>query len=87
MKQAQQTIKRHVIEIFTSFEPQWRQFTNGPIEGCNNKIKAMKRTAFCFRNFYNFRMRNLIAFNNSYFAINYKQNAKAAVSPIGNTTA
>ena len=87
MKQAQQTIKHHVIEILNSFEPQWRQFTNGPIEGCNNKIKAIKRTAFGFRNFYNFRMRILIAFSNSYFAINYKQHAKAAVSLIGNTTA
>ncbi|GFO99037.1 transposase [Lactobacillus helveticus] len=44
--------------------------TNGPVEGTNNKIKVIKRTAYGFRNFFNFRARILLALPNSYFAIN-----------------
>jgi len=87
MKQAQKTIKHHFAEILNSFKSPWRHFTNGPIEGSNNKIKAIKRTAYGFRNFYNFRMRILIAFSNSYYAINYRQSAKTAAPPIGNAAA
>ena len=32
-------------------------------EGCNNDIKALKRAAFGFRNFRNFRARILLAAN------------------------
>nr|WP_258026743.1 transposase [Staphylococcus chromogenes] len=34
--------------------------TNGPIEGINNKIKLIKRVAYGYRNFNNFRNRILI---------------------------
>ena len=34
--------------------------TNGVIEGLNNKIKSIKRTAFGYSNFSNFRKRILI---------------------------
>ncbi|NJH65138.1 ISL3 family transposase, partial [Staphylococcus agnetis] len=34
--------------------------TNGPIEGINNKIKLIKRVAYGYRNFYNFKNRILI---------------------------
>lgn len=36
--------------------------TNGPAEGINNKIKVIKRMAYGFRNFANFRLRILTAF-------------------------
>lgn len=36
--------------------------TNGPAEGINNKIKLIKRMAYGFRNFANFRLRILAAF-------------------------
>lgn len=36
--------------------------TNGPAEGVNNKIKVIKRMAYGFRNFANFRLRILTAF-------------------------
>ncbi|MCA1356164.1 transposase, partial [Weissella cibaria] len=50
-------------------------FSNGPIEGSNNKIKAIKRTAYGFRSFKNFRLRILISFKNSFYSMNYKQKA------------
>ena len=34
--------------------------TNGVIEGLNNKIKSVKRTAFGYSNFSNFKKRILI---------------------------
>ena len=36
--------------------------TNGPSEGVNNKVKLVKRRAYGFRNFANFRLRILTAF-------------------------
>lgn len=36
------------------------KYTNGVIEGINNKIKAIKRIAFGYRSFFNFRNRILI---------------------------
>ena len=35
-------------------------YSNGPMEGYNNKIKTLKRTAFGFRNFTNFKARILL---------------------------
>lgn len=39
------------------------EYTNGFTEGCNNKIKVLKRIAFGYRNFANFRQRILLSFN------------------------
>ena len=39
------------------------KYTNGFTEGCNNKIKELKRIAFGYRNFTNFRQRILLSFN------------------------
>lgn len=36
------------------------KYTNGVIEGINNKIKVIKRIAFGYRSFFNFRNRILI---------------------------
>ncbi|MBU5983646.1 transposase, partial [Limosilactobacillus reuteri] len=41
-------------------------------EGTNNKIKVIKRTAYGFRNFFNFRIRILLALPNTYIAINWR---------------
>lgn len=38
-------------------------FSNGKLEGTNNLIKVIKRIAFGFRNFYNFRARILLISN------------------------
>lgn len=38
-------------------------YTNGIIEGFNNKIKVIKRNGYGFRNFWNFRRRIMTAFN------------------------
>nr|WP_274598451.1 transposase [Weissella confusa] len=51
------------------------RFSNGPIEGSNNKIKAIKRMAYGFRSFKNCRLRILISSKNSFYSMNYKQKA------------
>ena len=43
-------------EILNSMDVPW---SNGFIEGCNNKTKALKRVCFGMRNFSNFRKRIL----------------------------
>lgn len=43
-------------EILTSMDVPW---SNGFIEGCNNKTKVLKRVCFGMRNFSNFRRRIL----------------------------
>lgn len=44
-----------------------------------SKIKVIKRTAYGFCNFFNFRARILLALPNSYFAINWKNKRTAHV--------
>lgn len=39
------------------------KYTNGYIEGCNNKIKVLKRNAYGYKNFERFRNRILHIFN------------------------
>jgi hypothetical protein len=51
-------------------------FSNGPVEGTNNKIKVIKRTAYGFRNFENFRLRILVSLKNSYLSLNYHYHIK-----------
>jgi transposase len=43
-------------EILNSMDAPW---TNGYIEGCNNKTKVLKRVSYGMRNFNNFRKRIL----------------------------
>ena len=54
---ALKTLKKHIKYIENMFES---NSTNGLIEGLNNKIKSIKRTAFGYSNFSNFRKRILI---------------------------
>lgn len=52
-----QTIIRWLDEIIAYFD---RRTTNGIVEGINNKLKLIKRSAYGFRNFENFRTRCLL---------------------------
>jgi transposase len=51
------------VGILNSFDC---PYTNGFTEGCNNKIKVLKRNAYGFRNFKRFRNRILHIFNNQH---------------------
>ena len=77
LQKVQRTLRSHKQEIIASFR--YHHYTNGPVEGTNNKIKVIKRTAYGFRNFFNFRVRILISLPNTYIAINWKtkQTARA----------
>ena len=51
LQRVQRTLPIHQSEIINSFK--CPKYTNGPVEGTNNKIKVIKRTAYGFRNFFN----------------------------------
>jgi transposase len=53
------TIIRWFDEIIAYFD---NGTTSGTVEGINNKLKLIKRSAYGFRNFENFRVRCLLAF-------------------------
>lgn len=55
--ESQKTIIRWIGEIIAYFD---ERITNGVVEGINNKIKLIKRSAYGFRNFDNFRNRVLL---------------------------
>jgi transposase len=52
--ESKQTIVRWIGEIISYFD---ERITNGVVEGINNKLKLIKRSAYGFRNFQNFRIR------------------------------
>ena len=54
---ALKTLKKHIKYIENMFKS---NSTNGLIEGLNNKIKSIKRTAFGYSNFSNFKKHILI---------------------------
>ena len=58
---AHKTLKKHYNEVVVSLQT---ALSNGPLEGINNKIKVIKRTAYGFRNFNHFRLRILLAVHN-----------------------
>ncbi|WP_162258995.1 transposase, partial [Limosilactobacillus ingluviei] len=49
-----------------SFE---QPYNNGSLEGTNNVIKTIKRVAFGFRSFPNFRLRILLVAKSPYFNV------------------
>ncbi|WP_436862677.1 transposase, partial [Staphylococcus caeli] len=57
---------KRIIKTFIEYLPyientmSYPKFTNGPIEGIINKIKLIKRNAYGYHNFINFRNRILI---------------------------
>ena len=54
------TLQNWSKAIFNTFD---HPYTNGFTEGCNNKIKVLKRNAYGYRNFNRFRKRILHMFN------------------------
>jgi transposase len=54
---SQNTIIRWLNEIIAYF---YYKTTSGVVEGINNKLKLIKRSAYGFRNFENFRVRCLL---------------------------
>ena len=54
------TLQRWYTSILNTFD---YPYTNGFTEGCNNKIKVLKRNAYGYRNFERFRKRILHMFN------------------------
>ena len=54
---SQNTIIRWLDEIIAYFD---HKTTSGVVEGINNKLKLIKRSAYGFRNFENFRVRCLL---------------------------
>ena len=54
------TLQNWSKSIFNTFD---YPYTNGFTEGCNNKIKVLKRNAYGYRNFNRFRKRILHIFN------------------------
>ena len=59
-EKAAKTIQNWFTGILNSFE---YPITNGFTEGCNNKIKVLKRNAYGYRNFSRFRNRILHMFS------------------------
>ena len=57
LKECAKTYKNWSIEIKNSLEV---PFSNGPIEGFNNKIKTLKRVTFGMHNFKNFKARIML---------------------------
>ncbi|MGX7139555.1 transposase, partial [Enterococcus silesiacus] len=51
-------------------------YSNGPLECLNNHIKVLKRNAYGFRNFYNFKLRISLCFGTILFQENKKPREK-----------
>lgn len=77
MSRVKRTLAKHRQEIIASF---YTRLTNGPIEGTNNKIKVIKRTAYGYRNFFHFRIRILISLKTSNLMI--RELSKKRTRPI-----
>lgn len=54
------TIQRWLSEIVGYFES---RITQGVVEGINNKLKLIKRSAYGFKNFDNFKLRSLLSWH------------------------
>ncbi|WP_125982757.1 ISL3 family transposase [Loigolactobacillus iwatensis] len=59
MQSSLEMLETHHDEIHNTFI---YHYTNGPLEGSNNKVKAIKRVSFGFRSFFRFRTRVLYTF-------------------------
>ena len=67
MKEAAKTIENWLPYIVNSFIDE--RYTNGFTEGCNNKIKVLKRNAYGYSNFNRFRNRILHMFSHQIYNI------------------
>lgn len=59
IKKAINTIRKHNNYMLNSIK---YKYSNGVLEGINNKIKLIKRISYGYSSFYNFRLRVLIVF-------------------------
>ena len=57
---SQKTIRRWLAELIAYFD---NITTRGVVEGINNKLKLIKRSAYGFKNFDNFRVRCLLSWH------------------------
>lgn len=60
MKTSIKTLKKHLPYIKNTFS---YPYSNGKIEGINNKIKVLNRVAYGYRNFSNYKSRIILHFN------------------------
>ena len=60
MKTSLKTLKKHIKYIQNTFT---YKYTNGKIEGINNKIKVLNRVAYGYRNFINYKNRIILHFH------------------------
>lgn len=77
MSQVKRALTKLQQEIITIF---YTKLTNKPIEGNNNKIKVIKRTAYGYRNFFHFRVKIIISLKNSSL-ITYELSKKRTSPP------
>lgn len=71
MAKAIKTMKRYREYIVNSVK---YEYSNGPLEGFNNKIKLVKRVSYGYNSFDNFRLRILIM--SRLFVSKYKNNER-----------
>ena len=60
MKTSIKTIRKYITYVENTLK---YSYTNGVLEGINNKIKVLKRLAFGYKSFYHFRNRIMIIQN------------------------
>lgn len=60
MKTSIKTLKKHLPNINNTFS---YPYSNGKIEGINNKIKVLNRIDYKYRNFSNYKSRIILHFN------------------------
>lgn len=60
MKTALKSMKKNKEYIINAMHS---EYTNGPLEGTNNKIKLLKRVSYGFKSFINFKLRIMLHFN------------------------
>lgn len=61
MKEAMATLRKYRRYIVNSIEC---DYSNGPMEAMNNNIKVLKRTAYGYRNLFNFKRRIYLVYTN-----------------------
>ncbi|HGT1000733.1 TPA: transposase, partial [Enterococcus faecium] len=59
VKDNRNSIRKEVLHLI-KFVKKTVAIPNGPLECLNNHIKVLKRNAYGFRNFYNFKLRIMI---------------------------
>lgn len=73
MVKAIKTMKRYREYMINSVK---YEYSNGPLEGFNNKIKLVKRVSYGYNSFDNFRLRILII--SRLFVSKYKNNERVS---------